>query len=614
MKTNLFTMSLVSVVLFACGGRTNDDPGGIVGVSGVAGSANSIAGASSLEPDTSSTGGSSEVSTGGASSTGGSSMIATGGTPEPLCVPEVQVRYLSHGSANVEPGAQDVATLKFQLTATCINQEVEELDAHISAPGYDTSSLIPFRSANGENFQDIKVLDLAGGNVVAGPILSKDYTSNEKAHLTFKDSFTLLKDTPKILEIRVDVSSTFLTDSRKNLYTVYFNGINIRNGGNVPIVTSYADGFDGANWPSFTVTSGSCRLQKTIPLSVYTTYNDLVGTSDGVIVHGNSKSSDGSSVNSSEIQFWDPRTQTMDGSMLVGIESNLLLESGSDQGFMAMINSPQGPERFPGDFAPLSLSFFDTKGVFQKNASIWSTAPRNVTAVTGSKEQRVIWIDDKTDFENPTIQSWTPFIDSKPNGNSIKTYVWPADRTRPMFFPTNAVTNGQKTAAGVSYACAVINPDSDCYVYNSILVWSDAQTSPADTTRLFFTGNLMGLYASQEGFDAIIGEQGSMYVSKYDWNGQPLRRVNLPANSRRVTAFRGGYAVITTSPDSLKDFEFILVDANGTIKQTIPFQSDFDRYELALGNLVVSGTETLAFSWSGLGQTTSSTLAFFNCQ
>lgn len=618
MKTNLFAIIVISGLTFACGGRMDNKQGGIVGVSGVAGQASSFAGADSTDADTSSTGGTFEISAGGTTSVGGSiSETATGGTTELPCAPEVQVRYLSHGTANVEPGAKDVATLKFQLTATCVDQEVESIAAHIGGLGYEVSDWIPFRSSNGENFRNVRYIDVATNTAIGKPILPIQGYSVYSASIDLTHRFTLLKNTPIALEIRLDVSSTFLTDSMKNQYLVRFDYINIKDGGSIPIIISYANEFDTTNWPLFTVTSGSCRLEKTVPLSVYTTYNDLVGTPASVIVHGYSKSSDGSGSNSSEIQSWNPETQTINSQMVVGVESKLLLESGSDQGFMAMINSPRAVEQFPGDFSPLRLSFYDKIGAYRTDASIWSTAPRNdqITAVTGSKVERIIWIDDRTDYENPTIQSWAPSMNPfKPNKVSINVYNWLKDGTKPLFLSTNAVTNNQKTAVGIGYGCAVITPEGNCPLSNDIIIWDEAQTSPASTMRISLTGDLRSLYASKVGFDAIIINQEGMHVSKYDWNGNFLGRVNLPPKSRVATAFRGGYAVITTSPDSLKNFEFILVDADGTIKQTIPFKSDFDRYELAIGNLVVSGTGTLAFSWSGLGQTTLSSLAFFSCQ
>lgn len=81
MKMNLFAISLVSVVLFACGGKVDGSQNGIVGISSVAGATNSIAGTTSLESNTYSAGGTINVSAGGTASIAGSaSETATGGT------------------------------------------------------------------------------------------------------------------------------------------------------------------------------------------------------------------------------------------------------------------------------------------------------------------------------------------------------------------------------------------------------------------------------------------------------------------------------------------------------------------------------------------------------
>lgn len=134
MKKNLFTMSLVSIAMFACGGRVDDGQNGIVGISSVAGTTNSIAGTTSLEPSTYSAGGAINVSTGGTTSVAGSvSETATGGA---TVNPETNVTSSTGGSSTISTGGTSSISNSTSTKPACGPYTIKTSGSTTSVPRY----------------------------------------------------------------------------------------------------------------------------------------------------------------------------------------------------------------------------------------------------------------------------------------------------------------------------------------------------------------------------------------------------------------------------------------------------------------------------------------------
>lgn len=238
------------------------------GFTGGSSSVSMTGGKSSSEAGTSSTGGTTSLRTTIASMAGSVAVIATAGVSsvEPViataCSPKLNVEFVSHSTAVVSPGTDDVSVLTFKLRAECKSIEIKRSAFHIVAADYDAADASPFRHRAIENLVDVKLVNVNTGAVISGPMVpqmmlrdeSETMMDDEPAHVGYDDSFIVPADVTQTVAVKLDVSSTFSASRADVRYTVVFNRFEIGEE-NIPIAISYASGFDVSRWPSFTVSN-----------------------------------------------------------------------------------------------------------------------------------------------------------------------------------------------------------------------------------------------------------------------------------------------------------------------------------------------------------------------
>jgi len=167
------------------------------------------------------------------------------------CDQGICFEYAYGWGQTVAPGATGVQVLEFWLTAGPKDETINGSDFHFSAIGYDPSDQTPFSNSSGSFFKNIRVTQ-SSGNVVSGPIAATSpYTSNEQAHVSFFDQFTVNARTSVLLILTLDVSPDFVPPANGISYSVMMNGISTVNGD--PLTVLYGRGFTTDPWPTFTV-------------------------------------------------------------------------------------------------------------------------------------------------------------------------------------------------------------------------------------------------------------------------------------------------------------------------------------------------------------------------
>jgi hypothetical protein len=165
------------------------------------------------------------------------------------CDQGICFEYAYGWGQTVAPGATGVQVLEFWLTAGPKDETINGSDFHFSAIGYDPSDQTPFSNSSGSFFKNIRVTQ-SSGNVVSGPIAATSpYTSNEQAHVSFLDQFTVNARTSVLLILTLDVSPDFVPPTNGISYSVMMNSV----GTNDTLTVLYGAHFITDPWPTFTV-------------------------------------------------------------------------------------------------------------------------------------------------------------------------------------------------------------------------------------------------------------------------------------------------------------------------------------------------------------------------
>ena len=165
------------------------------------------------------------------------------------CDQGICFEYAYGWGQTVAPGAMGVQVLEYWLTAGPKDETINGSDFHFSAIGYDPSDQTPFSNSSGSFFKNIRVTQ-SSGNVVSGPIAATSpYTSNEQAHVSFLDQFTVNARTSVLLILTLDVSPDFVPPTNGISYSVMMNSV----GTNDTLTVLYGAHFITDPWPTFTV-------------------------------------------------------------------------------------------------------------------------------------------------------------------------------------------------------------------------------------------------------------------------------------------------------------------------------------------------------------------------
>ncbi|HWR00166.1 MAG TPA: putative metal-binding motif-containing protein [Candidatus Methylomirabilis sp.] len=156
------------------------------------------------------------------------------------CQPRLVAKLNQHFDTTVCPGDVAIQTLMFTFTAECQDMEVDRIMLQLVSQDFAATDSTPFCAAPCTSpgdwyFRNLKLTKSTGAGLM-GPIdTPSQHTSNDLAHLTFSDSFTLKAGESKLLILQMDVATTFTASLAETRYQAYLLGVDVGDG-NIPYV------------------------------------------------------------------------------------------------------------------------------------------------------------------------------------------------------------------------------------------------------------------------------------------------------------------------------------------------------------------------------------------
>ncbi|OGL79241.1 hypothetical protein A3E39_00475 [Candidatus Uhrbacteria bacterium RIFCSPHIGHO2_12_FULL_60_25] len=162
------------------------------------------------------------------------------------CQPRLIAKLNQHFDTTVCPGDVAIQTLMFTLTAECQDMVVDRIMLKLASQDFAATDSTPFCAAPCTSpgdwyFRNLK-LTTSTGVVLMGPIdTPSQHTSNDLAHLTFSDSFTLKAGEFILLILQMDVSESFTSSLAETRYQAHLLGVDVGDGNTPYVVENNVD-------------------------------------------------------------------------------------------------------------------------------------------------------------------------------------------------------------------------------------------------------------------------------------------------------------------------------------------------------------------------------------